>query len=167
MVGDDNLQKVAGMCEKGLTGREGGLITLGMSTRATGRYGGELMNYPSVTRIKSRLGVTLAVARAIRHALDCDSAIVNSHPVVIADFRARGIVSEPSEVSTRFMPLQERRLLIVNNLLNGHGVERAAGVDYVNMGDTYAQTVLWDRRTARYAVMDWGYFAERRADGEA
>ena len=126
-----------------------------------------IVNYPSVARIKSRLNITVAVARAVRHALDCDSSIVNSHPVVIADFRARGIGIEPAEVSSRFMPLQERRLLIVNDLLGGYGVERAAGVDYVNMGDTYTCTVLWDRKRARYAVMDCGYFAERRTDGAA
>ena len=64
-------------------------------------------------------------------------------------------------------------LEIANLILNGHGVEaiRVEGtyVDshyldivalYVNMGDTYDATVLYDTREEKFLVTSWGDFCE-------
>lgn len=58
-----------------------------------------------------------------------------------------------------------------NTLLGGHGVEylpaedddfrSAKGVEYVNMGDTYTTTLLYDRTSRRYIIGSWGDLVER------
>jgi hypothetical protein len=56
--------------------------------------------------------------------------------------------------------------------LNGHGVEyidsredtmrSRDGISYVNMGDTYDTTLLFDHKTGRFSVGAWGDVVERQ-----
>lgn len=64
----------------------------------------------------------------------------------------------------------ENALARIDTLINGHGVEfiqsrqdtmrRFLGLDYVNMGDTYRCTVLFDHSTGRFDVACWGDYVE-------
>ena len=59
-----------------------------------------------------------------------------------------------------------------DRLLNGHGVEYIQsqadtmrsqdGLSYVNMGDTYDTTLLYDHKTGRFSVGSWGDIVERQ-----
>ncbi len=66
---------------------------------------------------------------------------------------------------------REQVMEAANELLNGHGIEAIKGewqngfwcdtrAVYVNMGDTYANTLLYDRDSACYRIMSWGDFVE-------
>lgn len=71
-----------------------------------------------------------------------------------------------------YMPtLEDLTLTACNQVLEGYGVEpiRGAWVDgfhgdccaeYVNMGDTYDQTVVYDVRKDKYTITSWGDFVE-------
>lgn len=60
------------------------------------------------------------------------------------------------------------RLARINKIVRGYGVEpnhpeppfRTYGGDYVNMGDTYATTVLYDEERDRMLLMTWGDWLE-------
>jgi hypothetical protein len=59
-----------------------------------------------------------------------------------------------------------------DRVLNGHGVEyihshadtmrSQDGLSYVNMGDTYDTTLLYDHKTGRFSVGSWGDVVERQ-----
>jgi hypothetical protein len=76
-----------------------------------------------------------------------------------------------SDVHRRWETTVDRVLDLANELLQGHGVEaiqdERAHVDsyyfniiglYVNMGDTYNQTVVYDTDEQVFQVTDWGDF---------
>jgi hypothetical protein len=59
----------------------------------------------------------------------------------------------------------------INTLLKGYGIEAihdnkweryylSIGLLYVNMGDTYAQTIVYDTRTENFMVCSWGDIVE-------
>jgi hypothetical protein len=56
-------------------------------------------------------------------------------------------------------------LNFADTLLGGHGVEVIDGIPnglrYVNRGDTYDPTLIYDRQTQRYVAGDWGTIVER------
>lgn len=57
-------------------------------------------------------------------------------------------------------------LNLADELLDGHGVEQLqsenerAEATYVNMGDTYAATLLYDHAKVSFRVIDWGTYVE-------
>lgn len=64
------------------------------------------------------------------------------------------------------------RLGVANRLLEGYGVEylrparsdspfRPEGVSYVNMGEMYVTTVIFDHKRGEYLCMDLGTFLEK------
>lgn len=65
----------------------------------------------------------------------------------------------------------DRQLETLNALLEGHGVTYAAssddtttkayGIEYVNMGDMYTVTVIYDRKKGRFIVATVGDIIER------
>lgn len=65
----------------------------------------------------------------------------------------------------------DRQLEAINILIEGHGVAYAAssrdtcskayGIEYINMGDTYAVTVIYDRDKGRFIVATVGDTVER------
>lgn len=66
-------------------------------------------------------------------------------------------------------------LRFADKVLGGSGVEYIAavdddqytpnGLDYVNMGDPYIATVLYDHKTGRYKIGGWGDVVERDRSG--
>lgn len=66
---------------------------------------------------------------------------------------------------------QDDILMYCNNLMHGYGVEALRGqwrggywgdteALYVNMGDTYTGTILYDVRTDKFVATSWGDFVE-------
>lgn len=62
---------------------------------------------------------------------------------------------------------------LANTLLTGHGVESIRddeweryyldiGLLYVNMGDPYRTTILYDTRSQRFSIGAWGVVVERQ-----
>jgi hypothetical protein len=62
-----------------------------------------------------------------------------------------------------------RILQTADKMMNGNGVERISGawamgggLMYVNMGDTYDTTLIYDYKTNRFVVSSWGDIVERQ-----
>ena len=64
----------------------------------------------------------------------------------------------------------ELQLEAINGVLEGHGVEALdessdwfpqPHYSYVNMGDTYTTTVVYDHERGRWLITDWGTIAEK------
>lgn len=61
-----------------------------------------------------------------------------------------------------------RTLNFANKVLDGSGIEYLApsgggnGIDYVNMGDAYSSTLLFDHEKSRFLVGSWGDLVERQ-----
>jgi hypothetical protein len=59
-----------------------------------------------------------------------------------------------------------RILQTADKMMGGNGVERISGVGgglmYVNMGDTYDTTLIYDYKTNRFVVSSWGDIVERQ-----
>ena len=59
-----------------------------------------------------------------------------------------------------------RILQTADKMMNGNGVERISGMGgglmYVNMGDTYDTTLIYDYKTNRFVVSSWGDIVERQ-----
>lgn len=71
----------------------------------------------------------------------------------------------------------DETLELANTLLEGFGVEAVRdnewsgyfgdiGLLYVNTGDTYTTTLLYDTRTSRYYVASLGDFLEKAPEGQ-
>ena len=66
----------------------------------------------------------------------------------------------------------EAILEVVDGLMDGNGVEyidshadtmrSQDGLSYVNMGDTYDTTLLYDHKTGRFSVGSWGDIVEKQ-----
>jgi hypothetical protein len=115
------------------------------------------MNYPSIKTIETRLAEDLKkqgryepkraarLIRALMGSATCD--------------RTGG--QRPCDA-----------LEIINEILDGHGVAVLTdnewdsyycniGVEYVNMGDSYAPTVCYDTRKQRWMVCSWADLVEK------
>ena len=62
--------------------------------------------------------------------------------------------------------LLERKLCALNEILDGEGVEALYKNDdllaeYVNLGETYATTLVYNYRTDTFLLGSYGYIAER------
>lgn len=67
------------------------------------------------------------------------------------------------------------KLTVVNSITEGCGVEYIAhkddgfrcdemmGLSYVNHGDTYVETIIFDHNSGRFILGDWGSIVERRS----
>lgn len=64
------------------------------------------------------------------------------------------------------------RLTVINDIIGGHGVEYIShrddgmrdvyGIEYVNLGDTYITTILYDHKLDSFRCSDYGSIIERR-----
>lgn len=74
-------------------------------------------------------------------------------------------------IKTQHTSREGRILLIANKVLNGHGVEyirskqdtfaTSQGIEYVNTGDTYDTTLIYDCRSKVFHLTSWGDIVER------
>jgi hypothetical protein len=96
------------------------------------------MGYPSIKTLTDRLNIRPDTAKAIRRAME--------------DYTVKSALDN------------------INAFLDGFGVESIGdhsrpefdGIEYVNLGDTYAPTVMFDHRSGRYIVGCWGDLVERQ-----
>jgi hypothetical protein len=95
---------------------------------------------------------------------------VDEHAKTLAEILSRA-VSGPGHRT----PYIEIALEDANRLLKGHGVEPIRGRNeggywqdvvalYVNMGDTYNATVLYDVEASEFLVTSYGDWVEQRSD---
>jgi hypothetical protein len=113
---------------------------------------------PSITRLDSSFP---GKGKIIRQALE-SVRFCKQHPAGIA--RIAECFNPPS--------CADLKLSVINSITEGHGVEYIAhkddtfhevhGLDYVNMGDTYITTVIYDYRSSRFILGDWGTIIETR-----
>jgi len=100
-------------------------------------------NLPSVKTLCARLGCDSTIAGAVRHVLNMnnrtDLEINNSLKTVSVLLHGFGVEYLPSKQDT-------------------HGKGR--GLEYVNMGDTYAMTIIYDCLHRSFVCAAWGDIIE-------
>ena len=116
------------------------------------------MNLPSIKRLES---VFPGKGRVIRKLLE-SSAAVNAHPAAIA--RVAECYHPPT--------LLDKRLHAINAEAEGCGVEyirhrhdtfrTSLGLEYINQGDTYTTTIVFDHLKCTWRLCDWGSIVESR-----
>ena len=116
------------------------------------------MRLPSIRTLESAFP---GHGRALRRLLDSDRA-VREHPAAIA--RRRECLHPPS--------LLDQRLHALNAEAETHGVEYIAhrddslretlGLEYLNTGDSYASTIIFDHARRSWRVTSWGDVVEAR-----
>lgn len=119
------------------------------------------MRTPSVKAIMQMLNIPIAKAKEVKR--------------IITETRESHLLGYKGEYPQTSAWLDDNykatfvevKLLAFNELLHGHGVEVLkndeghAVVEYVNMGDTYDNTVVFNADTGRFTVESWGNFFER------
>lgn len=114
---------------------------------------------PSVKTIKNRLGVSLEAAKGIWGAMEGRVLMPKDSPLY------KHHHNPPTK--------HERQLDMINALLDGHGVEVIRGdwvsnfygdinAEYINMGDPYINTILYDTLEDRWHVISYGDFIEEQ-----
>lgn len=115
---------------------------------------------PSIKRLESAFP---GKGKILRNLLESARA-VNAHPVAIA--RAAECYHPPT--------LLDKRLHALNAECEGFGVEYIAhkddgcrigdqyGIEYINQGDTYVTTILYDHFKGSWRLIDWGSIVECR-----
>ena len=121
------------------------------------RNGGLTMTAPSVKTMIERLCIDQLIAEKIRiiMTVKIHSALVNTG-LLQPKNAGRGISGKLDEI---------------NDLIGGNGVELIGtaeddqhgfyGLEYVNMGDTYRPTILYNHKTGNWTCGDWGSIVER------
>lgn len=119
------------------------------------------MKGPSPKKISQRLKIEMPLAQTIKWVMMGELPLL-AFAGVIATTRPGGKVTQYDNLNA------------IDSLLQAHGVEniRQSNVDhdsywfdtraiYVNMGDSYVNTVLYDIRRYRYEIISVGDFIER------
>lgn len=109
-----------------------------------------MITAPSVKTLTERLGVEKITAMEIRLII-------------------KGWQKDGSRVSGVM-----RKLGLISELINGNGVEAIRtvddtqndffGIEYVNMGETYAETICYDWKAGRWLCCSWGSIVESNTD---
>ena len=117
--------------------------------------------YPSVKTITQRLSVSKEKAKEIRGLMEGD---INPDDYESVKKWMQRCYDKPRRV--------ERVMEAINEILGGYGVEQITdsqwdnywcdgGLLYVNMGDTYTETICYDTRKNKWIVSSWGNIVER------
>lgn len=112
------------------------------------------MNLPSEKRLEEAFPNK---GKVLRTLLSSDYR-VNQHEAVIE--WKRTCFNSPS--------MLELRMCALNAELEGHGVEavfapgefRTPDMQYVNMGDAYVTTIIFDHFTQTFKIQEWGTWLE-------
>lgn len=120
------------------------------------------MSFPSLSRIQERLGFGKDKAKRIRGLMD-GSRGASQYESVKA--WVRECLNSPPKI--------ERVLMALNEELNGFGIESINAEDkrvdgfwldcvacYVNQGDTYDTTIVYDTERGSYYVTSYGDWVE-------
>ena len=122
------------------------------------------MRVPSEARLIAAFGDE--IGRRIYQLAKRGGQLVREHPAVVS--WAEQCTHDPRESSQAYA---ECLLCAINAELGGYGVEPIRGryVDryhqdiqavYVNLGDTYDTTILYDHETDRLQITSWGDWVE-------
>ena len=121
------------------------------------------MRLPSIKTIRDRIErpyrLPEGTAEAIRAILECKRVEAVCEISAAASRMFGACYYRPA--------LQTVKLEAINDLMDAYGVEfiaagsnkRSPSIEYVNVGETYRDTVLWTR--GRYIVGCWGDIVER------
>jgi hypothetical protein len=116
--------------------------------------------FPSLKRLE----IAFPGKGSILRKLLTSDATVNTHPAAIA--REKECYHPPG--------LLDKRLHALNAECEGFGVEyithkqdgytrpEMKGIEYINLGDTYATTILYDHGRDSWRLTDWGSIVESR-----
>ena len=136
------------------------------------------MKCPSAADLIKNLKIDAAVAKLIRQiakaAEDPDKLrrIIDARCPKTAAY-VRGMYNDPYDSDMWCVTVA---LHAINDLAGGYGVEglgRIRGPDYappyeyINMGDTYATTLIYRRRTDSLSIGTWGDIVDRRRSRKA
>jgi len=82
-----------------------------------------------------------------------------------------GVTITPAQLRSLKRMSTDELLEAANTLVGGYGVEyirhrsdtmrERHGLEYVNVGSTYATTFVWDHHRARLVIGSWGDIVER------
>ena len=83
-----------------------------------------------------------------------------------AILEGRGLPAENDQSYYNPPTLTERTMDALNDALDGFGVESIEGrggfiASYVNMGETYETTILYNELTDTFLIVSWGDWVER------
>lgn len=94
--------------------------------------------------------------------------------------RMMGVLNISREDAQRIRDTMEKKSVLsvfrlAEKILDGSGIEYIAatdddqyslnGLEYVNVGDPYTATVMYDHKTGRYKIGGWGDVIERDRSG--
>jgi hypothetical protein len=111
------------------------------------------MNAPSKQRLIEALGLTAEQADLIRALIH--KTVKTWDPALFPE------TAEWVRQCYHRPPYVERLLSAINETMQGHGVEHIGeNALYVNTGDTYSPTLLYDYSTGTIRLTTWGDFVE-------
>ena len=107
--------------------------------------------YPSVHTITKRLGVSKEKAKEIRGLME-GTENPNAYESV-----------KKLMQYCYYKPLRVEMVMeAINEILGGYWVDWCdGGLLYVNLGDTYTETICYDTRKNKWIVSSWGNIIER------
>ncbi len=115
---------------------------------------------PSIANLEKSLQMNHADAVLLKGLMD---GTVNSEKLADEMGLLKGFHNLPSRA--------ERIMMIANKLTNSSGVEyvpdrddtytSAYGLEYLNQGDTYDTTLIYDKGKGRFFISSWGDEVER------
>lgn len=121
-----------------------------------------LLNYSNV-QISKLLNIDILKAEELRQIIKDDIVLTNYKTV---QTWINQCYNKPSD--------KELKLYAINELLSGYGVEPIQhesiyinsyymniAACYINMGDTYINTVLLDHETGKFIICSWGDYYEK------
>lgn len=118
-----------------------------------------MMRLPSVKAIAATFDVTMERARQVRKLLE---AVRDEHARLVLE-KGRVFSVEYHRIDVRaFHTLEE-----ISPLIGGHGVEALRPrnplehVYYINQGDAYRATIIWDAMREQFRISSWGDMVER------
>jgi hypothetical protein len=118
-----------------------------------------MTNNPSIKTIKNGLKVSDDIAETIKDLFDGN--------IDVKEFRSFWSDTPYIDNYTN----EDKILCVINNLINGYGVEVIRGqyvdnyyqdinLGYVNLGDTYTTTVIRDYLKQSWIISSWGNIVE-------
>lgn len=125
----------------------------------------------SPKHLAAKLGIELNTARMVRYILDLKLQSGIRHDCVLPHVPAEQCYCEhATQPYELFHSIKTRKLYMLNRLLGMHGVESIPsrkdshssfkGIEYVNTGDSYRTTIMYDFGRASWLVRSWGDVVE-------
>lgn len=115
---------------------------------------------PAAARLVSKLGITQEQAETIRGLIRGEIRTLGNDQFPESNKWFDSCHHQPKRL--------DRILACINEVMQGHGIEAIWGndtywpaADYINTGDTYSATILFNRESSAFQLTSWGGFFER------